>query len=1099
MRIARLLVLGLSVVTACGDDGIHHLPDAPLALDGGIDAAIDAPPPGVIELAVVRAGTGSGTITSSPAGIACGATCTAAFAQDTVITLTAVPSTGSVFGGWSGACEGATPTCEVTLAHAAAATATFTLATYTVTVAKSGAGTGTVSGGGLACGATCSITVTHGTVLSVTSAPGPLSTFAGWGGACSGTAACALTITANTSITASFVLDDVTLFVSKGGTGSGTVTSSSPGINCGADCQETYTAGQMTTLTATPATGSTFTGWSGAGCTGTGPCTVTMTAATTVTAMFTLDAFALDVTRGGNGSGSVTSLPAGIACGAACSATYDYGTVVTLTPAASLGSMFTGWSGACSGAGACSVTIDAAKSVIATFTLDTHALTVARAGTGTGTITGTGISCGADCSETFNYGSMVTLAATPATGSTFAGWSGACSGTGACTVTITVARSVTATFTLDTFTLLVAKAGTGAGTVTGTGISCGADCSEVFGYGTVVTLTQAATLGSTFAGWSGACSGTGACTVTIDAAKSVTATFTLDTFTLSVAKAGTGSGTVTGTGISCGIDCSETFPFNTMVTLSAAPATGSTFTGWSGACSGSGACSVTMDMARSATATFTLNTYALVVSKAGTGAGTVTGTGITCGADCSETFNHGTMVTLTATATFGSTFAGWSGACAGTGGCIVTMDMAKNVTATFTLNMYALVVSPAGTGIGTVTGTGITCGADCSETFSHGTMVALTATASTGSTFTGWSGACTGTGGCTVTMDMARNVTATFTLDTFTLQTATAGTGAGTITGPGINCNPDCSEVYGWGTPLTLIATPATGSTFTGWSGACTGTSPCMLTMTGGRNVTATFTLDTFTLTVSKIGSGAGTVTGTGITCGVDCTETVATGTSITLTATPSSAATTLSTFVGWSGACTGTGTCTVTLGADTNVAANFLLSPNIIFTTSGLYTGNLGGLSGADAICQSTAQAANLGGTYRAYLSSMQANTPINAPSRMGSASGWVRVDGVPVMNSITQFAVGQVFNAPRLTESGLDVNQTQFPYAWTGTNAGGTYDSACSQLQAFVPWGGPFGLAMGGIATSTSSTVVAGGTPDCSSMLRLYCLGIDRAAIAQ
>ena len=1022
MRIARLLVLGLSVVTACGDDGTHHLPDAPIAPDSGIDAAVDAPPPGDLDLAITLAGSGSGTITSSPAGIACGATCTAAFAQDTIVTLTAVPSTGSLFGGWSGACEGSSPTCEVTLAHAAAATATFTLATYTVTVAKSGAGTGTVSGGGLACGATCSITVTHGTVLSLTAAAGTLSTFAGWGGGCSGTAACALTITANTSITASFALDDVTLFVSKGGTGSGTVISSPAGINCGADCQETYTAGQMTTLTATPATGSTFTGWSGAGCTGTAPCTLTMTAATTVTAMFTLNAFALDVTRAGNGSGSVTSLPAGIACGAACSATYDYGTVVTLTPAASLGSMFTGWSGACTGTGACSVTINAAKSVSATFTLDTHALTVARAGTGTGAITGTGISCGADCSETFNYGSMVTLASTAATGSTFAGWSGACSGTGGCTVTMTVARSVTATFTLDTFPLSVAKAGTGAGTVTGTGISCGADCSEVLGYGTVVTLSQVATLGSTFAGWSGACSGTGACAVTIDAAKSVTATFNLDTYTLSVARAGTGSGTVTGTGISCGADCSETFPFNTMVALTATPTTGSTFAGWSGACSGTGGCTVTMDMARSVTATFTLNTYALTVTKAGTGSGTVTGTGISCGADCSETFNHGTSVMLMATQ-------------------------------------------------------------------------------ATGSTFAGWTGACTGTGMCTVTMDMARNVTATFTLDTHALNVTNAGTGAGTVTGPGINCSPDCTETYGYGTMVMLTASQATGSTFTGWSGACTGTAPCMVTMAGTRNVTATFTLDTFTLTVSKIGSGVGTVTSSpaGINCGVDCTETVGSGTSIILTAMPSFAAATLSTFVGWSGACSGTGTCTVTLGGDTNVTANFLLSPNIIFATSGVYTGNLGGLSGADAICQSTAQAANLPGTYRAYLSSMQGNTPINAPSRMGSASGWVRVDGVPVMNSITQFAAGQLFNAPRLTEGGLDVNQTQVPYAWTGTNASGTYDSACSQLQSFVPWGGQFGLAMGGIATMTNSTVVAGGTPDCSNTLRLYCLGVDRAAIAQ
>jgi hypothetical protein len=65
------------------------------------------------------------------------------------------------------------------------------------------------------------------------------------------------------------------------------VTSSPAGINCGADCTEDYAQGAMVTLTATPSAGSTFVGWSGAGCTGTGTCAVTMNAATTVTATFT--------------------------------------------------------------------------------------------------------------------------------------------------------------------------------------------------------------------------------------------------------------------------------------------------------------------------------------------------------------------------------------------------------------------------------------------------------------------------------------------------------------------------------------------------------------------------------------------------------------------------------------------------------------------------------------------------------------------------------------------------------------------------------------------------------------------------------------------
>ena len=78
-----------------------------------------------------------------------------------------------------------------------------------------------------------------------------------------------------------------------------------------------------------------------------------------------------------------------------------------------------------------------------------------------------------------------------------------------------------------------------------------------------------------------------------------------------------------------------------------------------------------------------------------------------------------------------------------------------------------------------------------------------------------------------------------------TLTTATAGTGSGTITSTpaGINCGVDCSESYAHDTVVTLTATPATGSTFTEWSGACSGMT-CVVTMSGAMSATATFTLD---------------------------------------------------------------------------------------------------------------------------------------------------------------------------------------------------------------------------------------------------------------
>jgi uncharacterized repeat protein (TIGR02543 family) len=330
------------------------------------------------------------------------------------------------------------------------------------------------------------------------------------------------------------------LSVTKAGTGSGTVTSSTGGINCGTACSANVATDTSVTLTAAAATGSTFAGWGGS-CSGTtATCTVSMTAARTVTATFnptTTTTYALTVTKAGTGGGMIMSTPSGIDCGTACSASFPAGTVVTLVADVNTGSTFAGWGGACSGTGACTVTMSQARSVSGTFnttTGTTYALTVTKAGAGSGTVTSNpaAINCGATCSTSYNSGTTVTLSAAAATGSAFAGWSGACTGTAAtCAVSMTAARAVTATFntsTTSSFALTVTTSGTGSGTVTSSagGISCGAACSATFASGTSVTLTAAAASGSTFAGWSGACTGaTATCAITVNAASTVGAAF----------------------------------------------------------------------------------------------------------------------------------------------------------------------------------------------------------------------------------------------------------------------------------------------------------------------------------------------------------------------------------------------------------------------------------------------------------------------------------------------------------------------------------------------------------------------------------------------
>jgi len=172
------------------------------------------------------------------------------------------------------------------------------------------------------------------------------------------------------------------LTVAEAGAGAGRVTSNVPvsggQINCSATstpCTLIYMASLPVTLTASAASGSTFSGWSGGGCSGTAPCTLTPTLGgnTTVTATFaqTITSFMLSITPASAGSGTVTSSPSGITCGTTCSASFSSGARITLTASAASGSTFAGWSGGgCNGILACAVTISANTAVTATFVPD---------------------------------------------------------------------------------------------------------------------------------------------------------------------------------------------------------------------------------------------------------------------------------------------------------------------------------------------------------------------------------------------------------------------------------------------------------------------------------------------------------------------------------------------------------------------------------------------------------------------------------------------------------------------------------------------------------------------------------------------------------
>jgi hypothetical protein len=246
------------------------------------------------------------------------------------------------------------------------------------------------------------------------------------------------------------------------------------------------------------------------------------------------------------GEGTVTSSPGGIECGPTCEADFEKEAVVTLTASPVAGYMFTSWKGCDKtetiesvtygvNGRKCTVKMSKAKTVSAKFT-KTYNVSFSKVGSGLGKVQSSpgGLLCLNNCSATtaeFKEGTTVALSAVAAKHFHLVEWSGDCSGSGACSVTATANHSVGAKFAEDAqFALTLNKSGGGNGTVKSSvaGISCGATCSTMtasYYTGTEVELTATPGKGSTLKEWTGACSGSGACKVTMSAAKTVGAKF----------------------------------------------------------------------------------------------------------------------------------------------------------------------------------------------------------------------------------------------------------------------------------------------------------------------------------------------------------------------------------------------------------------------------------------------------------------------------------------------------------------------------------------------------------------------------------------------
>jgi hypothetical protein len=687
----------------------------------------------------------------------------------------------------------------------------------------------------------------------------------------------------------------------------------------------------------------------------------------------------LDVTIEGQETGSVTTRDNRIDCttsGDECAEGYPEDTEVILTAVADGGSEFSSWSGCDTENGAeCTVTMNADKTITATFDSAQHTLTLEKSGPGTGAVTSQdgGINCDGICTDDtadYTHNSIVKLTSIPAPGFTFSRWEG-CNSVSPdnteCTITMDSDKTITAAFTSanpDIHTVTVNSLGTGAGKVTSNppGIDCGQDCREDYTHGTTVTLQAEADTDSLFTGWSGGgCMGSDDCIMDVDESKTVTALFSLiPQNTLIVNIAGTGSGFVSSDDdrVNCDKDqCSQDYNEPKTVTLSAMADPGSEFSGWSGSgCSSTSICTVNVQGSKTVTAGFSLiPEYSLIVTKTGDGQGAVISNDglLNCGGTCSHDYTKGTEVTLSATALEDSLFEGWSGGgCSGTNPCTLNIDSAKAVTAVFSLiPEYSLIIAKAGTGKGTVTSDDalINCGDTCTEDYDEGTEITLTATGNEGTVFMGWSGSgCSGTNPCTLTMDNAKAVTAFFSLVTdYTLIVTKTGMGDGLITSDDgfLDCGMECMRTYAKGTEVTITASADKRSVFTGWSGSgCASTEPCTVTMNSPQAVTATFApIPDHMLTIEKAGLGTGLVISEDgqVICGEKCTGKYIHGSEATLTANADADAV----FLGWfGGGCSGKDPCTVTINKAKTVTAMFSLLPEytLIITKVGQGSGTV-------------------------------------------------------------------------------------------------------------------------------------------------------------
>ena len=790
-------------------------------------------------------------------------------------------------------------------------------AQHLLTVALAGNGSGSVTSApaGISCPGDCSEIYLATDTVVLTPSVDPGSLFAGWSGDCTGTGTCTLDMTTDHTVTATFGLPH-TLMVTV--TGSGTATSSPPGISCPSDCTEDYADGTPVTLTAAPAGGWMFAGWSG-DCSGRGDCVLTMSADHDVTATFTLpQTWTVDTTTDqllGTCDPGDCSLRDAIAL-ASSGDLIDFALPGsppwTIRLQSGLGQLVVGQVLTVTGPGTTDLVVSGDSDGDGTG--DLRVLRVEAAGdlaVSDLTIADGRATSGADpdggCFQ--NLGALtldsVQLTGCAAWDGDDAGTSGQAGGDGGA---IYNRAGASLTVTLSSFVASHAGQGDGGGSA-GKGGRGGAVAN--FGAATIRTST----LSGNAAGDGGAPNGAGGEGGAI--ADLAGGMLWLEDSTVAGNRSGDGrnGSALDGRGGGLFLDGDSTLDDDTVSGNQTGADQGS------GAAAGGGGMNVFGGTTRLRNVTVTANVSlggGGGVSRAG---GTVRLANSIVAANTSVNFPQEDCFTGAA-ANFVSEGYNLVGAQDGCASSLVGTDQHGNASSPLDPQVYPL------DGYGGPTRThALRPGSPAIDLGNPAGCLAWDPVQNMDVLLTddqrGFPRPVDGDGDGDAFCDVGSFEAPVPGPEQHLLTVALAGNGSGSVTSApaGISCPGDCSEIYLATDTVVLTPSADPGSLFAGWSGDCTGTGPCSLDMTTDHAVTATFGLP-HTLTATVTGNGTVTSAPPGISCPGDCTEDYADGTPVTLTAAPAGGWV----FAGWSGDCSGRGDCVVTMSADHDVTATFTL-----------------------------------------------------------------------------------------------------------------------------------------------------------------------------